>query len=429
MNFLKRAIRYCWRQKVRSLILLLTFTLLSTASIICIASGKAAEQGTQEIKETIGASIRIQLDTSQENYGVPENDEYGTAYTYIGDFITNDMIDKISQVPGVVSYNAKSSEGYWGIPDNFEPFPGMVNAPGLSTPYQAVLNSALDINFLNGTYTLAEGRHIQPDDSYVTLISKELADKNNLSVGDKIAFLTERDSTESTAFTIVGIYTGTEGMAKEALMSSDIAANLGYIDINSLDEIYNLKGFDYLDVYINSADEAEQILDTIKNLPDVKGKTFAFQINSEDFDLVSTPLSSMQNMVNTAVTIIAIVGAAIIVLLLLLWTRSRKKEVGILLAVGRCKGEIIGQFLSENLLIAILSIVASSAFSFILAHKIGSLLVSQSGEELSNLAITVALNDMIVVFGIGFLIICLAVAIASYTVIRLKPRDIFTKMD
>ena len=32
-------------------------------------------------------------------------------------------------------------------------------------------------------------------------------------------------------------------------------------------------------------------------------------------------------------------------------------------------------------------------------------------------------------FGIGFILICLAVIIASYTIIRLRPKDILTKME
>lgn len=41
MNFLKRALKYCLRQRVRSLLLLLTFTLLSTTVLIAISSKKA----------------------------------------------------------------------------------------------------------------------------------------------------------------------------------------------------------------------------------------------------------------------------------------------------------------------------------------------------------------------------------------------------
>lgn len=432
MNFFKRALKYCWRQRLRSLLLLLTFTLLSTTVLIAISSEKAVQQGTKQIKETVGASVRIELDTSnQANYGSAEdfgNGAYG--YTYNGDFITQEIVDKIAELPNVVSYNAKDSEGYWGKPKSFEPFPAMITE-GLYTRHQAVLDSSLDIKFLNGTYKLEEGRHIKPDDFYTTLISKELADKNNLSVGDEIMFSTELDvgNEIDSTFKIVGIFSGTEGTTKEAITPDSIPANCGYVDISSIDELYELKGYDYLDVYTHSPEEAKELMETIKNLPDVKGKTFTFNINTEDFDIVSTPLSSFGNIVDTAVLTITVIGMLVIVLFLVLWTRSRKKEIAVLLAVGRSKAEIVGQFLTENILIAILSMFASTALSFGLADQIGSFIISRSGENISKLTVQIATSDMFKVFGIGVILICLAVIVASYTVIRLQPKDILTKME
>lgn len=431
MNFLKRAVKYCARQKLRSLVLFFTFTLLSTTVLIAYSSERAVQQGTKQIKETVGASVRMELDTNnQNNFGAAEDFGNGASgYTYQGDFITEKIIDAISKLPGVVSYNAKSSEGYWGIPKNFEIFPAMVNAPDLATPYPAVLDSSLDIKFLNGTYKLEEGRHIQPEDSYVALIPKELADKNSLSVGDKITFQDGVEEAGTSTFEIIGLFGGTEGTTKQAITPDGIPANCGYIDINSLDKIYGLTGYDYLDIYTHSPEEAKELMETIKNLPEVKGKTFIFNLNTEDFDMVSTPLSSFGSMVDTAVWTITVIGTLIIVLFLVLWTRSRKKEIAILLAVGRSKAEIVGQFLTENILIAILSMLASIALSFGLANQIGSFIIGKAGEDIANLNIQIATSDMIKVFGTGFILICLAVVIASYTVIRSQPKDILTKME
>lgn len=431
MNFFKRAVKYCARQKLRSLVLFFTFTLLSTTVLIAYSSERAVQQGTKQIKETVGASVRMELDTNnQNNFGAAEDFGNGASgYTYQGDFITEKIIDAISKLPGVVSYNAKSSEGYWGIPKDFEIFPAMVNAPDLATPYPAVLDSSLDIKFLNGTYKLEEGRHIQPEDSYVALISKELADKNSLSVGDKITFQDSVEEADTSTFEIIGLFGGTEGTTKQAITPDGIPANCGYIDINSLDKIYGLTGYDYLDIYTHSPEEARELMETIKNLPEVKGKTFIFNLNTEDFDMVSTPLSSFGSMVDTAVWTITVIGTLIIVLFLVLWTRSRKKEIAILLAVGRSKAEIVGQFLTENILIAILSMLASIALSFGLANQIGSFIIGKAGEDIANLNIQIATSDMIKVFGTGFILICLAVVIASYTVIRLQPKDILTKME
>ena len=431
MNFLKRAVKYCARQKLRSLVLFFTFTLLSTTVLIAYSSERAVQQGTKQIKETVGASVRMELDTNnQNNFGAAEDFGNGASgYTYQGDFITEKIIDAISKLPGVVSYNAKSSEGYWGIPKDFEIFPAMVNAPDLATPYPAVLDSSLDIKFLNGTYKLEEGRHIQPEDSYVALIPKELADKNSLSVGDKITFQDGVEEAGTSTFEIIGLFGGTEGTTKQAITPDGIPANCGYIDINSLDKIYGLTGYDYLDIYTHSPEEARELMETIKNLPEVKGKTFIFNLNTEDFDMVSTPLSSFGSMVDTAVWTITVIGTLIIILFLVLWTRSRKKEIAILLAVGRSKAEIVEQFLTENILIAILSMLASIALSFGLANQIGSFIIGKAGEDIANLNIQIATSDMIKVFGTGFILICLAVVIASYTVIRLQPKDILTKCE
>lgn len=431
MNFFNRALKYCWRQRLRSFLLLLTFTLLLTTVLIAISSEKAVEQGTKQIKETVGASVRIELDTNnQANYGSAEDFGNGASgYTYNGDFITEKIVDKISKLENVIGYNAKSSEGYWGVPKSFSPFPAMVTE-GLATPYQAVLNSSLDTRFLNGTYKLEEGRHIKADDSYVALISKELADKNNLSVGDTIEFITETDiDITDTTFKIIGIFSGTEGMSKSAITPSDIPANLGYIDMNSLSELYDSEGYDFLDVYTHTPEEAKELMETIKNLPEVKGKTFTFNLNSEDFDLVSTPLSSFGSMVDTTVFILTIIGVLIVVLLLVLWTRGRKKEIGILLAVGRSKVEIVGQFLTENILITFLSMIVSAGLSITFADKIGAYVIQKAGESTTDLTISIATSDMVMVYSIGLALVCFSVLVASYTVIRLNPKDILSKMD
>ena len=269
MNFFKRAIKYSARQKLRSLLLFLTFTLLSTTILIALSSEKAVQQGTKQIKETVGASVRMEIDmNNQNNFGPAEDLGNGASgYTYNGDRITEKIINSIAELPNVVSYNAKIEDAYWGLPENFEPIPGMVNAPGLSIPYTAILDSSLDVKFLNGSYKLEEGRHINPNDSCTALISKELADRNNLSVGDKITFQEfETGKTECT-FTIVGIYSGTEGTTKQAITPDGIPANCGYIDMEGLKKFYSrgnekLEGYDNLDIYTHSPEEAKELMES-----------------------------------------------------------------------------------------------------------------------------------------------------------------------
>lgn len=437
MNFLKRAIRYCWRQKIRSIILLLVFTLLASAALIALSVGHATAEGTEEVKQTVGASIRVEIDgDNPDNFGSPAQNEYGLTYQYNGDYITQEVIDAIAKVDGVVNYNAEREGGYWGAGIDFEYFPGSFNfgnsnnGYGRPSSYTVVLNSELNKNFINGTYTLVEGRHIQADDSFAVMISKELADKNGLSVGDHISMYDLDNDSENT-FEIVGIFSGTEGMSKDAITTEGIPANRGYIDVNGYNKIFHKPAIELgsLEVYVDSAENVEEVLKTIQNLPEIKGKTFTFSTDTEDFDLISNPLSSLQKMVNTAVTVIAITGAAVITLLLILWTRSRKKEAGILMAVGRSKVEIVLQFLAENIFIAIPAAAASFGLSALLADQVGAFLVSQTASDVQGLSVVIHSADMAAVYGVGALILILAVLAASVTVIRLKPKAILTQMD
>ena len=436
MNFFKRAIRYCWRQKIRSIILLLVFTLLASAALTALSVGHATAEGTDEVKQTVGASIHIEIDSGNTDlYGSGSENEWGTAYQYNGDYITQEVVDAIAKVDGVVNYSAESEGGYWGAGINFEYFSGSFNIDftggyGQSVPYTVTLNSELSANFLNGTYTLEEGRHIQPDDSYAVLISKELADKNGLSVGDDITMY-DLDSDSENTFEIVGIFSGTEGMSKDAMMADGIPANQGYIDMNSYNEIFDRDAMELgsLDVYVDSAENVQDVLETIQNLPEIKDKTFTYSTDTENFDLISNPLSSIQAMVDTAVIVIAVTGAAIIVLLLVLWTRGRKKEAGILMAVGRNKLEIVLQFLTENILIAIPAAAASLGLTALLADKVGAYLVSQTASDVTGLSVTIHSADIAAVYGIGALILILAVLLAAVTVVRLKPRMILSEME
>lgn len=432
MNLFQRAIRYCRRQKIRSFILLLTFTLLESTALTALSTGRTVKQGTTNVKETVGGYIHIDLDSSEENMGAGTQNQWGTTYQYQGDFITDEIIAAISKVDGVVDCNAEREGGYWGAAVDFEYFPSMFNISytefGAAAPYDVTLNSKLDTNFLSGAYTLEEGRHITADDSYAVMISKELAEKNSLSVGDSIT-LYSLDVEAQDTFQIVGIFSGTEGTNKEAITLDQIPANRGYMDLKSYNEILGTStNLGSMDVYVNSAENSQKVLDAIQKLPEMKDKTFTFEIHNEKFNLISNPLSSLQKMIDTAISAITLISIAIVTLLLVLWTRSRKKEVGILLAVGRSKGEIIGQFLTENLLLALFSFVVSGALAALLADKIGAYLVSRTAGGGAKLTVTVSASDIAAVSGVGTLILCFAVLAASYTMIRLKPKDILSKM-
>lgn len=427
MNFLKRAACYCWRQKARSLLLLLLFTLLAAAALLALSVGHATAEGAGQVTETVGASIHIALDESQENFGPAQQNENGATYQYNGDYITQEVIDAISQVEGVVAYSAESQGGYYGAAADFQYFPGAFHidytgGQGQPVPYTVTYNSALSEKFLNGTYTLLEGRHIQPEDQGAILISAELAAENGLAVGDSVTMY-DLDTDSENTFTIVGVFGGTEGMTKDAMMADGIAANQGYIDGNSYQKMWNETTLELgsLDVYVDSAQRVQQVLEAIQALPQLQGKTFTYSTDMEQFDLISTPLSSLQRMMDAAVAGIAVTGAVLAALLLL------QREVGIFLALGKGKGEILLQFFAENLLLALPAGAAALGLAALLGERAGAILAAANGVE--GLDVAVRFQDAAAVYGLGALLLVLAVLLAAATVLRCRPKDILSQME
>lgn len=232
MSFIIRSYLYCKRQRFKTFILFLILTLIAAFMLTGIAVRDAANKGTANVRTSIGGKLELNLDT-EGHMGSGEQTEWGTTYCYNGDFITQDIVDAISKVDGVVYYNTEETGGYYGAGVNFKYLPaeyGLSYTPyGESSSYTVTLSSEKCKDFQSGKYKLVSGRHITPNDKYACLISKELADYNKLSVGDKVKMYS-LDSDSQASFEIVGIFDGTEGSQGNALTVDQIPANCGYLD-------------------------------------------------------------------------------------------------------------------------------------------------------------------------------------------------------
>ena len=85
--------------------------------------------------------------------------------------------------------------------------------------------------------------------------------------------------------------------------------------------------------------------------------------------------------------------------------------------------------MTENILVAAVAFAASYVVTRLVAGQVGDYLIRQAAAEVSELAVNVTMVQMMSVYGIGFLVISLCAAVASYTIIRLKPKDILSKMN
>lgn len=434
MAFIKRACLYCLRQRFKTIILFLVLTVIGTFVLTGIALRDAAKDATADVRTAIGGKITLDID-KEGHMGASQQYEWGSASTYNGDYISQEIVEAIKKVEGVVDYNSEMTAGYYGAGVNFDYLPATYELSytpyGESSCYTVALSSEKCKAFQSGKYTLVEGRHFTPDDKYTCLISKELADYNNLSVGDDIEMYS-LDSDSISTFEIIGIFDGTEGSSGNAYTVSDIPANWGYIDYGALQDIfknmYPVNDYSQLAVFVEDPVSIQNVYDKISALPELKGKTLKLTIDTDEYDIISTPLESLQGLVNTAIAIVLAVSVTILTLLLTVWIRGRKKEIGILLSIGKNKANIVLQFFTEALTVAVLSFAAAIPFSNLIAEKAGAFLVSRITAEAARLHVQINAAYLPALYLTGIFLIAAAVSVSAWTVVRSRPNDILAKM-
>ncbi|MDE5872766.1 MAG: ABC transporter permease, partial [Lachnospiraceae bacterium] len=419
------------RQRFKTIILFMILTIIATFMLTGIAIRDAAKGQTADVRTAIGGKIILEIDMEGHMSDGQEN-EWGIAYTYNGDSITQEIVDAIEGVEGVVDYNSEEV-GYYGAGVNFKYLPAAFDLSytpyGEASNYTITLSSEKCSAFQSGKYKLIDGRHITPNDKYACLISKELADYNQLSVGDKIKMYS-LDSDAISEFEIVGIFDGTEGASGNAMTVDEIPANCGYISYATMFELFGdeYDGYEQLTIYVEDPVSIQNVYDRISALPELKGKTLKLSIDTDEYDVIAVPLESLQKLMNTIIIIISAVSVVILTLLLTIWIRGRKKEIGILLSVGKSKVNIMLQIFTETFAVAVISFAISIPFSNLIAEKAGAFLVSRVEAGTANLNVQIDTAYLIPLYVIGILQIAISVIASSWTIARLKPRDILTKM-
>lgn len=422
-------------------ILLILVSVVSTAFLTLLLTmrmrGRMQEAGillaAADVQTAIGGKIMLDLDTDG-HMGSGQQNGWGTVYGYNGDLITQEIVDAIGKIDGVVGYNSEDTAGYYGAGVNFKYLPAAFGLSytqyGEASSYTATLSSEKCSKFQSGKYKLVDGRHITPDDKHACLISKELADYNKLSAHDKIKMYS-LDSDAISEFEIVGIFDGTEGTSGNPLTVDEIPANCGYIDYATMFELFKeeLNGYQQLTIYVEDPVSVQNVYDKISALPELKGKTMKLSIDTDEYDVVSKPLESLPKLVNTTIIIISVVSVVILTLFLTVWIRGRKKEIGILLSIGKSKANIILQIFTETFVVAVISFASSIPLSNLIAEKTGAFLVSRVTMGTANLNVQINTAYMLPLYLIGILLIAIAVAASSWSVVRWQPRDILMKYE
>lgn len=316
MGTMKRAFLYVTRKKGKSILLFLILLVMATFVLTGLSIEKSSHEAQQSLREALGGEFEVVVDFSENNpYAKRENDGEGNVNLYTEYPITQEIIDAVMTVNGIKSYDATT---HTLVSTNLDIFSGNV-------PMKAEFNNLIYARTVVGTennsffqsekFKLIEGSHITGNENNVAMISKDLAEKNNLKLGDAISL----QSDNSVDIKIIGIYEILKPDSPfENIVTYEVAENQIFIDLHTLQSLFGgvPVGFDSVIFYIYDPAQLDNIISEVKNLSSIDWQAFNVTTNNETYLEAADPLQKVQTLVTTMIIVIALVSVIILSLVL-----------------------------------------------------------------------------------------------------------------
>ena len=399
MNVLKRAFLYDTRKRGKSLTLFLLFTLITIFVTISFSVLSATQAAATNLRETVGASFTLRGNPMEFSA-----DETDFAIQFAP--ISQQDIDLIADSTEIKACNAQQSTTATAS--------GFIFPSGMpSGTISANTSSAWNRNFTSGIVTLAEGRHITQDDQRVALVSRELAEENELDIGSELSL------DPAAVVKIIGIY--------ESDPSMEFDNDTIFTDHSTYWVLTESAAGTYsgrVDFFVTDPARLETVMEQIKRDVPLRWEDYTLQADTAEYDAIAYQLLTIGRLTTLLIVSAMIVSIVVLFLILAMRIRGRVHEVGVLLAVGVTKGHIIAQFFVETTTILLLAFLFSCPVSYFAAMQIGMFLRNMVG------AVSVGLPawKLLLQYGIETFVVFAGVMMAAYPIFHLHPKEILSKM-
>lgn len=373
-------------------------------------------QNAETLRKAIGASFRI------------EDDADGT-------LINDNLIAEIEDVGNILRASGENLQLLYS--ESVLPLPSMLaggdDEGQFMMSYYSGHYSEMEQHFRTGELELIEGRHITPEDSWSAVISRALAEQNDLSVGDRFeaGYSPETRAEDPSlpeepfSFTIVGIFDSTGQQTQLNQAEPSMLQNAVFIDaaaghaIDSGDPTHSRYRYGVI-FMVDDPRDLEQTVAAAQSNLDMQH--FRCVVDDTEYRQSVQPLERMETTMNLLTVVLVGIGTIILALVLLLWIRQRTKEIGIYLSIGLSKRNILLQLLTESVVSSVIggSIAIPLTFAITAAVRF-----SGSAAQMLPAPPTVS----IIVTWIAVLAVSiLATLLAAIRLLQLHPKDILSTL-
>jgi putative ABC transport system permease protein len=303
----------------------------------------------------------------------------------------------------------------------YENFNGGAIVLGGSPPVQGIdvtsggslLNIVGSVNGAGSPYTITAGRNLQPSDqgSLVAVIPAQYASTNSIPIGGSV-------TANGTSFTVVGYYTtgnsyanaGGSMIVPYSPAASDLhvsGPNVLYVTVETTTSVFSVVGA------ISSALGSGYQVQPLSNLGSAGSAISAIAASNQLEEYISL-----------------LIGACVTGLVTFVITSQRKREIGLLKAIGFKDGTIASQLTLESLLWSLVGLPLAFAVNILLGPYILQSVVqsaNSSGSQVINgQSVSAASSFLSVSFGVTPELIVLAIGVtlgigvvgALYPVVR-----------
>lgn len=387
MNVVSRGIRNAFRNTVRTLSIVSILGLSIGLSLTMLVAHQAVNNKIRSVKASLGTTVTIApagfSGFSQVNNSLTTSQlRTVSSLTHVTS-LTESLTDRLTTIgsstpsfgrdedsnsnnqtsltsPVKLNANGRGSRlfiaGGGSLPTNFTP---PVSIVGTNNPANPTGNAKL---------TIKRGNTIDGSkDTNNALVSNAMATKNNLQIGSTF---TAYGSTLSVA----GIYhSNTESASNDVIVSLPTEQRLS-----------------------NQGGDITSALATVDSLDDLSSTTAAIQhtlgstadvTSSEDqANEVVSPLNSVKSVSLYSLIGAVIAGSVIILLTMIMIVRERKREIGVIKAIGGSNLRIMFQFMTEALTLTVLGAVIGLIIGVTAGTPVTSTLVSNSANSSTSIA-------------------------------------------
>ena len=372
---IKNAFAYVTRKSLKSLILILVILVMSALCLISLSIKDSTNKASKKTFSNITNSFSIEINR-QVNPGTPRG----------GGNVKGQDIKKISESGDIESYvkRINSVADLVGL-DIIETDETRANqseerAKNFKSTVMltGVNDSSKETKFVSGAYKLTSGEHLNNDDKNKVLIHKDLAKKNNLNIGDKIKLKSnlfdadnEKGADETVEAEIKGIFDGHNNGGVSA--AQELYENTLITDLDTAAKVYgnteDTAVYQDATFFVKGDKNLDKVMKNLGKL-DINWREYNLIKSSSNYPALQQSISGIYGIANRLFAGSLIFAGIVVSLLLFLWMNARRKEIGVLLSIGKSKFEIFGQFIIELLFVSIPAFIGA----FFLADYTGKIL-------------------------------------------------------